>query len=137
MMDRAERARLIDAACRARSRAYARYSRFQVGAAVLTATGEVVPGANVENASYGLTMCAERVAIASAVAAGHDRFVALAVAAAGAVPPCGACLQVVAEFCADLPILLVDAGQPDKVTEVRLSELIPRRFSGRDLGGES
>lgn len=101
---------LIHAAISAAGHSYSPYSRFPVGAAVLTADGTVVSGSNVENASFGLTICAERVAMAAAVAAGHRAFKALAVAG-GSGPrgarPCGACLQVMEEFCrADMPVFL-------------------------------
>lgn len=123
-----DRARLVAAALDARQQAYAAYSHFQVGAALLSASGEITSGANVENASYGLTICAERVAIHSAVARGVREFRALAVATAGGLTPCGACRQVLAEFCDDLVILLVDAARPETISETRLSELLPRTF---------
>ncbi len=123
-----ERTRLIDAALAARERAYAPYSNFAVGAAVLTTTDEIITGANVENASYGLSICAERAAVFAAVAAGHRDFRAMAVATSGGASPCGACLQVLAEFCKDLPILLIDADNPRSVTEVSLAALLPGRF---------
>jgi cytidine deaminase len=119
---------LIAAALAARQNAYAEYSKFAVGAAVLTTEGQIITGANVENASYGLTICAERVAIHAAVAAGHRNFRALAVATAGGLTPCGACRQVMAEFCDDLPIYLVDADKPEAVSRTSLAELLPRRF---------
>jgi cytidine deaminase len=124
----AERDKIIAAALAARHNAYARYSGFDVGAALLTSEGEVIAGANVENASYGLTMCAERVAMHTAVAAGRRSFRALAVATPGGLPPCGACRQVLAEFCYDLPIILIDADRPDSVTLARLAELLPNGF---------
>ena len=125
-----QRQQLIEAALDARQRAYARYSNFAVGAAVVASDGQLNSGCNVENASYGLTVCAERVAIFSAVAAGKREFVALAVATDGGDPPCGACRQVMAEFCDDLPILLVNA-QDGQVVETMLGELLPRRFERR------
>jgi len=123
-----QRDQLIEAALHARTRAYAPYSKFSVGAALLTHTGEIIRGCNVENASYGLTICAERTAIFSAVAAGHTAFAGLAVATLGAHPPCGACRQVLAEFCDDLPILLVDADGLLPWRTTRLAELLPLRF---------
>jgi cytidine deaminase len=119
---------LITAAVTARQNAYAQYSKFAVGAALLTADGQIITGANVENASYGLTNCAERVAIHAAVAAGHRKFQALAVVTAGGLTPCGACRQVIAEFCDDLPIYLVDADKPKAVAKTSLAELLPLRF---------
>jgi cytidine deaminase len=123
-----ERERLVAAAVVARGHAYARYSRFAVGAAVLTETGSIVTGANVENASYGLTICAERVAIHAAVAAGQRSFRALAVVTWGGLTPCGACRQVLAEFCDDLLILLVDAERHNAVVEAHLAQLLPDCF---------
>ena len=113
-----QRAQLIRMALDARHRAYAPYSQFRVGAALLTAEGMMISGCNVENASYGLTNCAERTAIFTAVAAGHANFVAIAVATEGGHSPCGACRQV----------LLVDASHPDTIVETTLDELLPRRF---------
>src|ERR1700741_3390871 len=97
-MDPAIGQRLVEAAIAARSRAHAPYSNFQVGAAVATASGEIFGGCNVENASYGLTICAERAAVCAAVAAGHKEIVAVAVVTLGAASPCGACRQVLSEF---------------------------------------
>jgi cytidine deaminase len=127
MFDPAE---LVAAALAARQRAYAPYSKFLVGAALLTTTGHTFIGCNVENVSLGLTNCAERVALAAAVAAGERSFIALAIASTGGVTPCGACRQVLAEFCDDLPIYLVDAEQPTQVATMRLAELLPGRFRG-------
>ncbi|MDA1049577.1 MAG: cytidine deaminase [Planctomycetota bacterium] len=123
-----QRQQLIDAALEARRQAYAPYSNFSVGAAVMTADGRVFAGCNVENVSYGLTNCAERTAIFAAVAAGQRQFMALAVATDGGYSPCGACRQVLAEFCEDLPILVVDACPDGQVSEVGLAELLPLRF---------
>lgn len=123
-----QRQQLIDAALRARQQAYAPYSKFAVGAAVLAGEGQIFAGCNVENASLGLTNCAERTAIFAAVAAGHRQFAALAVATDGGCSPCGACRQVLAEFSDELPILIVDARSEGKVNEVCLSELLPLRF---------
>ncbi|MCA9146125.1 MAG: cytidine deaminase [Planctomycetaceae bacterium] len=120
--------KLIDAAVAARQQAYAPYSKFSVGAAVLAENGQIFIGCNVENASYGLTNCAERTAIFAAVAAGQTRFLAMAVATEGGYSPCGACRQVLAEFCDDLPILIVDTRSDRQVEQVSLAELLPRRF---------
>lgn len=123
--------KLIKAALAARKRAYAPYSRFRVGAALLTSDGKIFTGCNVENASYGLTVCAERVAVANAVCAGKKKFRAIAIAADGKgklVTPCGACRQVLAEFAPDLRVLLIDAAHPRRVEEFTLSELLPRQF---------
>lgn len=127
------RAALVAAARAARRNAYAPYSRFTVGAAVL-AGDAVHRGANVENASYGLTVCAERVAVGAAVAAGARKIGAVAVASGTAepTPPCGACLQVLAEFGGpDLPVVL--AGARGRVVETTLGALMPMAFGKRFL----
>jgi len=120
---------LLQAAIDVRKQAYAPFSQFLVGAAVSTVTGEIFCGCNVENRSYGLTNCAERVAIGSAVAAGFRKFTALVIATSGGVVPCGACRQVLAEFCQTLPIFLVDIDKdrqvPDFVQAVELADLLP------------
>lgn len=123
-----QRAKLMQLAVMAREHAYAPYSQYAVGAAVLTESGEFFSGCNIENASYGLTVCAERTAVAGAVAAGQRRFVALAVATINRATPCGACRQVLGEFADELPVLLVDAADPRQVTELTLSALLPLRF---------
>ncbi|MEI6655563.1 MAG: cytidine deaminase [Verrucomicrobiota bacterium] len=123
-----DRERLVEAAWQARERAYAPYSKFQVGAAVLAADGRIFSGCNVENLSYGLTNCAERVAIGVAVAAGVRDFLAVAVVADTTVPisPCGACRQVLAEF--QVPqVLLANRTQE---LEFTLEELLPRAMTG-------
>lgn len=119
---------LIDLAWNVRERAYSPYSKFQVGAALLAGDGRVFAGCNVENISYGLTICAERVAIGSAIAAGCRDFAAIAIVAdAGvAVSPCGACRQVMAEFGIPRVILANRNGQ-----EIHsLDELLPRAKAG-------
>ena len=95
---------------------------------MMTADNQIICGCNVENASYGLTICAERNAVFAAVSQGHRKFRAIALATVGGVTPCGACRQVLAEFCDDLPILIVDVDQPDRVTETSLAVLLPGRF---------
>ncbi|HJU84382.1 MAG TPA: cytidine deaminase [Holophagaceae bacterium] len=122
---------LLDAAWEAWSRAHAPYSGFQVGAALLTAAGEVVGGCNVENASYPMCICAERTAVCAAVARGlrPGALVALAVVteAPTLTPPCGACRQVLAEFAEDLPILLANrTGHACRT----LGALLPEAFRG-------
>jgi cytidine deaminase len=119
---------LLLAAQKARRHAYAPYSKFRVGAALLTASGKVYTGANVENASYGLTLCAERVALTKAVSEGHKKFRALAIVAPStALSPCGACRQVLAEF-GDMLVLCADSRDARKVRQHRLSELLPDAF---------
>lgn len=123
-------AELIRLAREARTAAYAPYSKFAVGAALLTADGNVFSGCNVENLSFGLTICAERVAIGTAIAAGRREFQCIAVAADTTEPisPCGACRQVLAEFAPSLRILL--AGRDGRVAEFGLQELLPRASTG-------
>jgi len=122
---------LAEAALVARERAYAPYSRFHVGAALRGASGHIYTGGNIENASYGLTVCAERVAVWSAVAAGETHFTALAVASESGVSPCGACRQVLLEFAADLPVLVVNAA--GRAWNTSLKALLPMAFSPADL----
>lgn len=119
---------LAEAALAARGQAYAPYSSFNVGAALLCDDGTVISGCNVENASFGLCLCAERNAMTTAVASGKRRFVAMAVAtdASPPAPPCGMCLQFMAEFCLDLPLLLVN--HDDERAHVNLSQLMTRPF---------
>ena len=125
---------LIDAARAVRANAHAPYSRYHVGAAVRAASGKIYVGANVENASYGLALCAERSAVAAAISAGEKRISAVAVVTATSPPaaPCGMCRQVLAEFGADdLAIALVnDAGERADTT---LGALLPHAFRSGDL----
>jgi cytidine deaminase len=118
---------------RARLRAHAPFSRFKVGAALRTRTGRVVTGCNLENASYGLTMCAERVAVFKAVSEGRRAFDAIAVAvdAEKLAAPCGPCRQILWEFCGDIWVHLVNLGK-ERLT-VRMSELLPHPFDRRNL----
>jgi cytidine deaminase len=115
-----------------RDRAYAPYSGFAVGAALLTADGRVFGGSNVENRSYGLTLCAERVALVQAVAAGATELAALVVATAADPPatPCGQCRESLAEFASELPILLVSTA--GRRVEHDLAHLLPHPFRLRD-----
>ena len=121
---------LIEAARQAREHAYAPYSRFAVGAALRTKSGQVFTGCNVENLSFGLTICAERVAVGAAVAAGEREFEALAVVADSREPvtPCGACRQVLAEFSLTLPVC--SANLEGAVFESSIAELLPRAKEG-------
>ncbi len=108
----------------ARLRAHAPYSQFQVGAALLCESGEIFLGCNVENVSYSLTICAERVAAASAIAAQYSRWTAMVIASRGGVAPCGACRQFLAEFGNELRIITIDVDT-DCRREHRLSSLLP------------
>jgi cytidine deaminase len=124
---------LVAAAIEARARAYAPYSGYRVGAALLTVDGHVFVGCNVENASYPVCLCAERSALATAVSAGHQRFAAIVVATAGdrPAPPCGMCRQALVEFEPSLPVLGVT---PEGVRELwSLSELLPGAFRSSAL----
>lgn len=130
---------LISAAISARETAYAPYSGFRVGAAIACSDGEIYTGCNVENSAYGECMCAERVALFGAVSHGTRSFFAIAVAGggdagiSGGSPPCGACRQVMSEFCKDgLRILVVTSNDGD-CREYALGELLPEAFSASDL----
>jgi cytidine deaminase len=122
---------LVDAARAAREHAVATYSGFRVGAALETDAGVVITGCNVENASYGLTICAERVAVFKALSEGHRRFVRIAVVAdtADPTPPCGACRQILWEFGGDLEVVL--ANLTGAGATHRLRDLLPFPFEGR------
>ncbi len=122
---------LVAAALEARKRAYAPYSHYYVGAALLTADGSVILGCNVENAAYPSTICAERVALTSAVAQGQRDFVAIAVATANGGSPCGTCRQVMAELGLDMAVYISDAAGNYSTTSVR--ELLPDSFGPQRL----
>lgn len=128
-------ARLMDAAIRAADNAYVPYSKFPVGAAVLTADGAIVTGCNVENASYPVTTCAERVAIGTAVAGGARTIAAVAVYAprVETVTPCGACRQAINEFKPADDELWMIFNSADGPMLVPFSEILPRAFGPRDL----
>lgn len=120
--------KLIAVARAAQKNAHAPYSKFRVGAALLTKSGKVYTGVNVENASYGLTNCAERVAVGKAVSEGHRKFQAIAVVApSAALSPCGACRQVLAEF-GDCVVICVDSRNTRRLRINLLSELLPHTF---------
>jgi len=124
---------LLAAARAVRLRAQARFSGFKVGAALETADGTVITGCNIENATYGLTVCAERVAMFTALAAGHTRFrrVAVVADAAAPTPPCGACRQILWEFGGDLEVVL--ANLTDETGRHQLRALFPLPFDAGNL----
>ncbi len=124
---------LIEAARQARKFARARYSHFQVGAALLTKEGKIITGANVESSSYGLTICAERVALTKALSEGHDQFTAIAIIARDGAftPPCGACRQLLFDYAPDIDVILTN-GQEAQV--FKLKELLPHAFDESNLG---
>lgn len=126
---------LEDAAVGARAHAYAPYSSYAVGAALVTRSGRIFAGCNVENASYGLALCAERSAIAQMIAAGEREPVAVVVVTRGPVPgsPCGMCRQTLAEFALDLPVRLVCADDPAATRTTTLAALLPDAFRGDKL----
>ena len=124
--------RLVRAAIEARDQAYAPHSHFYVGAALLANDGSVVSGCNVENASYSLSLCAERVAASAAVAGGQRHWRAMAIATDGGVTPCGACRQFLAEFSPKLTLILVDVLNGTRTTK-KLSQLLPDAFDGSSL----
>ncbi len=119
---------LVQAACNVRERAYAPYSNFHVGAAVLANNGEVFTGCNVENASYGLSICAERNAICQAVASGVREFEAIVVVATPLATPCGACRQFIHEFGKEIEVICVDADDLSQTKTWRIAELLPAGF---------
>jgi cytidine deaminase len=122
---------LVEAAAVARHAAYAPYSGFQVGAALLAEDGSVYTGCNVENASFGLTCCAERVALFRAIAEGRRSFRAIAVVTPNAVTPCGACRQVLAEFSPRMQVIVSDGRRHSRT--YGLADLLPASFSPADL----
>lgn len=131
--DPAAEVRLVEAARRARANAVAPYSRFTVGAALLLDNGGIVTGCNIENATYGLTICAERVALVKALSDGHRTFTALAVAADAArpTPPCGACRQLLWEYCGDIPVVMANSREITMRTS--LGVLLPEPFGPDNL----
>jgi len=125
--------KLIAAARAAREHAHAPYSNFRVGAAVRARSGKIFTGCNVENATYGLTLCAERVAVFKAISEGERGFDAVAVVADtdALTPPCGSCRQILWEFCGDADVLL--ANLSGKMERYRMSALFPKPFDGTFL----
>jgi len=129
-MAASDKQRLVSAAASARRRAVAPYSKFKVGAALLTSSGEIIGGANVESASYGLTCCAERVALFNALTSGRKNFVAIAVVARapGGPMPCGACRQLLAEYAPAAEVWVADSRALKSVKTFRVRDLLPAAF---------
>jgi len=125
---------LVGAARAARERAFAPYSKFKVGAALETADGAIVTGCNIENSTYGLTVCAERVAVLKAVSEGVREFRRIAVVAdtEDPTPPCGPCRQILWEFCGDIDVILANLTR--ETGRYRLKDLLPLPFDARLLG---
>jgi cytidine deaminase len=132
MLNTETKQKLIDAAVQARQWAYAPYSNYAVGAALLTASGRTYDGVNVENAAYPTTMCAERVAVFKAVSEGEREFEAIAVVTSNGGTPCGSCRQVLAEFGLDTVVLIATADGA-LVQETSVRELLPGAFTPKDL----
>lgn len=126
-------ASLVAAARAAEAKAIAPYSHFTVGAALLLPGGAIVAGCNIENATYGLTMCAERVALFKALSEGHRRFEAIAISASAPrpTPPCGSCRQLLWEFCGDIPVIAV--GTKGDISRTTLGSLFPEPFGPNNL----
>ncbi len=131
MVSEEQKNELLKVACQVRSIAYAPYSKYSVGAAILTEDGRIFSGVNVENASHSLAICAERSAIFSAVTAGVRRILAIAVCTENAGSPCGACRQVLSEFSGDIPVWLSD--DKGNVRETTLHVLLPDFFGPHHL----
>ena len=129
-MAKTNKQELVRAAAKARKQAVAPYSKFKVGAALLTKTGEIIGGANVESASYGLTCCAERIALFKALTEGRKNFIAVAVVARcdGGPMPCGACRQLLAEYAPGAKVLVADSRALTTIREFSVRELLPSAF---------
>jgi cytidine deaminase len=134
MINPEQRRTLEEAACASRERAYAPYSKYRVGAAVLAGSGAIFTGVNIENASYGLTVCAERVAVFKAVEAGETTILAVAVCTENGAAPCGPCRQVMREFGQAFPVYLVSADGNRRATS--LEALLPDSFGPEHLPRE-
>jgi cytidine deaminase len=124
---------LAQAAQKAKLHAYSPYSKFRVGAAILTEDGDIFTGCNIENSSYGLTICAERVAVFNAISSGATKFKAIAVVSDdyGFTPPCGACRQVLSDLAGDIDYVMIDSKERSKILKLR--SLLPFAFSGNNL----
>jgi cytidine deaminase len=127
------RSALVMAARQARDRAVADFSGFRVGAALHASNGDIITGCNIENASYGLTMCAERVAIFKALSEGHRSFKSIVIVAdtADPTPPCGACRQIIWEFCGDVEVTLANLQRVTRTLQMK--DLLPLPFDKRLL----
>lgn len=126
------RKKLIEKALETRHRAYAPYSNYNVGAALLTTSGKIYQGVNVENAAYPTSMCAERVAVFNAVTDGERQFVAITVATTNGGTPCGACRQVLSEFGMDIIVIVID-GDGNIIQEAPVKHFLPGAFTPSDL----
>lgn len=131
MISNEQRDKLIQAACKVRQQAYAPYSNYAVGAALLAEDGRIFTGVNVENASYGLSICAERTAVFKMVSEGIQKFLAVAICTENGGSPCGACRQVMTEFAGDVPVFLSD--DQGKWRETTLYALLPDHFGPEHL----
>ncbi|MBN2045940.1 MAG: cytidine deaminase [Anaerolineales bacterium] len=132
MVSKETAAELVEHATQAREKAYARYSNYPVGAALLTKEGQIFTGVNVENSVYPLTVCAERAALFTAVTEGYRSFEAIAVVTRDAGTPCGSCRQVLAEFGLDIEVIIADTkGEIQQITSV--AELLPFSFGPDNL----
>ncbi len=133
MIDKNKQQELVNAALDIRENAFAPFSKFQVAAALLCDDGEIICGVNVESSSYGLTICAERNAIATAIGKGKKDFGAMAVVSRGGGSPCGACRQVIFDICGDIDIIIADEkGNIKEITDTET--LLPNAFGIKDLG---
>lgn len=133
MIDQNKQKELIDAALKVRDNAYAPYSNFRVSAALLSADGEIITGINMENSSYGLSVCAERNTIATAVGKGKKDFLAMAIISQEGVSPCGACRQVIFDICGEIDIILADKN--GNILDITTTNaLLPKAFGPQDLG---
>ncbi|HEY61904.1 MAG TPA: cytidine deaminase [Anaerolineae bacterium] len=127
-----QRQKLIQVAIQARKWAYAPYSNYKVGAALLTSSGKIYDGVNVENAAYPVTMCAERVAVFKAISEGEKKFEAIAVVTTNGGAPCGSCRQVLAEFGLNTLVLVADSDG-NLISEDTVGDLLPGAFTSNDL----
>lgn len=132
MLTDEQKKELINLALQSRQRAYAPYSGYAVGAALLTTSGEIFTGVNIENAAYPTGTCAERVAVFKAVSEGNKEFEAMAVASSTGGTPCGACRQVLSEFGLGTKMIIVD-GEGTIIQETTVGDLLPGAFSSRNL----